>query len=342
MKTDNLDLDVGSLGTFFQTFPFTSKAELAEDQRLHPPYGSILTCPVERYTRFTMTSATTGPPIRWLDTPESWAWMVENKARVYQAAGITSDDRGFFPFSFGPFLGFWVAFEAAVFMQCLCFPGGGLSSLARLQMIMDQEITFLCCTPTYAIRLGEVAREEGIDFSLSKVRSIFTGGEPGGSVSAIYTRIESLWPGARVYDHHGMTETGSASYACPARRGIAHIVESAYIAEVIDPDSCEPVSAGTVGELVLTNLGRLGSPLIRYRTGDLVKPESVGRCACGSDELALDGGILGRLDDMVVVRGVNMYPLAVDRVVRDLDAVDIVPTDFLPRFEMKAKRWVWG
>lgn len=390
LEAAGVDVNIESLEAFFQTFPFTSKAELIEDQMAHPPYGTTLTYPVENYTRFTLTSGTTGLPIRWLDTPESWAWMVENKAKVYQAAGVTSDDRGFFPFSFGPFLGFWVAFEAALFLKCLCFPGGGLSSLARLQMILDQEITFLCCTPTYAIRLGEVARAETMDLASSKVRAIFVGGEPGGSTLAIYSRIEALWPGARVYDHHGMTETGSVGYACSVRRGVTHIVEPSYIAEVIDPESCEPVAVGTTGELVLTSLGRLGSPLIRYRTGDLVKPEPRGPCACGSYELALDGGILGRLDDMVVIRGVNMYPLAVDKVIGGFDEVaeyrveireergmsemslqvepvstceqtqeladqvqralkdafnlnmpvSIVPTDHLPRFEMKAKRWI--
>jgi phenylacetate-CoA ligase len=224
LEAAGVDVNVESLEAFFQVFPFTSKAELVEDQLAHPPYGTTLTYPVEKYTRFTLTSATTGSPIRWLDTPESWAWMVENKAKVYQAAGITSEDRGFFPFSFGPFLGFWIAYEAALFLKCLCFQGGGLSSLARLQMILDQEITFLCCTPTYAIRLGEVARSEGMDLASSKMRAIFVGGEPGGSAPAVYSRIEPLWPGARVYDHHGMTETGSVSYACPVRRGVAHVV----------------------------------------------------------------------------------------------------------------------
>jgi phenylacetate-CoA ligase len=295
--------------------PFTLKQELGEDQLAHPPYGSNLTYPLERYTRFSQTSATTGKPLRWLDTPESWDWMLANWARVYQAASVTARDRIFFAFSFGPFLGFWTAFESAARMGCLCIPGGGMRSAARLRTILDTGVTVLCCTPTYAIRLAEVAREEKIDVAHSQVRSIIVAGEAGGSIPATRAYIERLWPGARVVDHHGMTEVGPVSYGCPQRPEVLHVIESAYIAEVMDTD------ASGAGELVLTNLGRLGSPLLRYRTGDLVRPGAEGRCACGSYELALAGGILGRTDDMVTVRGVNVYPSAVEDIVRSCQGV---------------------
>ena len=307
---------IASLEQFYERVPFTQKHELIEDQRAHPPYGSNLTFPLDHYTRFCQTSATTGKPLRWLDTPESWAWMLDNWRQVFRAAGVTSSDAIFFAFSFGPFLGFWLAFEQATRMGCLAIPGGGMRSSARLRTIIDTGATVLCCTPTYAIRLGEVAAEENIDLAAAKVRTILVAGEPGGSIAGTRAHIEKLWRGARVVDHHGMTEVGPVSYGCRAKPGVLHVIESAYIAEVIDPESGLALGAGSTGELVLTNLGRIGSPLLRFRTGDLVQRAAGSVCACGSHELALEGGILGRTDDMVVVRGVNVYPSAVEDILR--------------------------
>lgn len=316
LRQVGLSAEVPTLEAFRSSMPFTHKAELVEDQRRHPPYGSNLTYGLDRYTRFSRTSATTGKPMVWLDTPESWQWMLDNWDRVFAAAGVSSRDRVFFAFSFGPFLGFWTAFEAASKRGCLCIPGGGMSSLARLEAILENEVSVLCCTPTYALRLGEVAAEEGLDLSRGSVRTILVAGEPGGSIGATVAAIERLWPNGRVVDHHGMTETGPVSYGCPREPHRLHVMESAYIAEVVDPRKHRPVAPGEIGELVLTTLGRTGSPLLRYRTGDLVRPSRSQPSGCGSCELGLEGGILGRSDDMVVVRGVNLYPGAVESVIR--------------------------
>jgi phenylacetate-CoA ligase len=296
--------------------PFTRKQDLIADQMECPPYGSNLTYPHSHYTRFSQTSATTGNPMRWLDTPESWDWMLGNWRRVFEAAAVSARDRIYFAFSFGPFLGFWTAFDAAARMGCLCIPGGGMRSSARVRQILDMSATVLCCTPTYAIRLAEKAGEEEIDLSASRVRTIITAGEPGGSIAGTRKHISDLWQGANVVDQHGMTEIGPVSYGCPSRPGVLHIIEASFIVEVIDPESGEAVPRGIVGELVLTNLGRVGSPLLRYRTGDMVQAAAADGCACGTSDLALIGGILGRTDDMVVVRGVNVYPSAVDDVLR--------------------------
>ncbi len=311
-----LSSEIPSLDAFRAFMPFTQKAELVEDQRRHPPYGSNLTYGLDRYSRFSRTSATTGKPMHWLDTPESWQWMLDNWDRVFAAAGVSSRDRVFFAFSFGPFLGFWTAFDSAARRGCLCIPGGGMSSLARLEAILENGVTVLCCTPTYALRLGEVAAETGLDLKRGSVRTILVAGEPGGSIGATVAAIERLWPQARVVDHHGMTETGPVSYGCPRELHRLHVMEPAFLAEVIDPGDHRPVASGEIGELVLTTLGRTGSPLLRYRTGDLVRPSRSQPCACGSWELGLEGGILGRSDDMVVVRGVNLYPGALEAVIR--------------------------
>jgi phenylacetate-CoA ligase len=303
---------------FRANVPFTDKRELIEDQNAHPPFGSNLTFPLTHYTRFSQTNGTTGQPLRWVDTPESWDWMCGNWGQVFRAGGVGADDRIFFAFSFGPFLGFWVAFDAAARMGAIAIPGGGMRSAARLRTILDCGATVLCCTPTYAIRLAETAVEEGIDLSGSKIRRVVVAGEPGGSIKATQARIEELWRGARVVDHHGMTEVGPVSYACPKRQRVLHVIESSYIAEVIDPVSGEPARHG---ELVLTNLGRTGSPLIRYRTGDIVERGEDGRCECGALDMSLEGGILARTDDMVVVRGVNLYPSAIEEILRSCQGV---------------------
>ena len=287
-----ISAEVESLGDFIQRCPYTTKQELTVDHVVHPPFGTNLSFPLEQYSRFHQTSGTSGRPITWLDTPESWAWMVQNWKEVFRAAGITAADRIYFPFSFGPFIGFWMAFEAAAQMGCLCFPGGGLSTAARLRAILDYGVTAVCCTPTYAIRLIEVAVEERIIMDRSKVKNLILAGEPGASIPAVRRRLQELWKGARPFDHHGMTEVGAVTYECPKRPGVLHVMEDAYLAETVHPVTGEPLEPGQIGELVLTTLGRTGSPLLRYRTGDLVKRDP-------------DGAInfLGRFDSQVKIRG---------------------------------------
>jgi phenylacetate-CoA ligase len=385
LRDSGLAADVASLEEFCRRCPFTTKAEIAADQHAHPPFGTNLTFPVEAYTRCHQTSGTSGAPLRWLDTPESWAWMIGNWEQVHRAGGVTKADRIFFAFSFGPFLGFWTAFESAQRIGSLVFSGGGMSSAARVRAILDLRATVVCCTPTYAIHLAEVAAQEQLDLTKSAVRLLSVAGEPGGSIPAVRERLQQLWPGARIHDHHGMTEVGPVSFEDPTIPCSLRVIESSYLAEVMDPQTLQPVADGAVGELVLTTLGRTGSPLLRYRTGDLVKP----RVADDGEFLLLEGGILGRADDMIVVRGVNVYPSAVDEIVRGLAGiaeyrvrvlnaaalaelrVEIEPqtghdgkmlaatlerrfstalalrvpvaavaAGALPRFEMKARRWV--
>ncbi len=310
-----VDERIASLEEFSARHPFTTKADLVADQTANPPYGTNFTYPRERYTHFCQTSGTTAQPLVILDTAESWDWMLGNWARIYRAGGLSAGDRIYFAFSFGPFLGFWTAFEAAARCGFLCIPGGGLSSAARLRALIQHKANVLCCTPTYALHLAEVAAQEGIDLATSKVRKIFVAGESGGSVASVRTRIREAWKGASVLDHYGMTEVGPVAFQNGGEEGVLHVIEDSYFAEIVDPQTGAPIPAGQVGELVLTTLGRDACPLFRYRTGDLVQriPEAPG--------FTLAGGIIGRVDDMVVVRGVNIYPSAVDAVVRGIAGV---------------------
>jgi phenylacetate-CoA ligase len=303
----------------FRRLPFTTKQEIAEDQERAPPYGTNLTYPLERYTRFHQTSGTTGrSPIRWLDTPESWDWWARCWGHVYRGAGVGPGDRIFYAFSFGPFIGFWAAYEGARTVGALTLPGGGMSTEQRVHAMLDMQATVLCCTPTYALRLAETALELGLDFRDSALRATVHAGEPGASIPAVCARIERAF-GARCHDHTGMTELGATGFTCEQQAG-PHLIESEFVFEVIEPSTGERVPAGQRGELVATNLGRPGMPLIRYRTGDLVELDDA-PCACGRRSARLHGGILGRADDMVIVRGMNVFPSAIEGVLREFAEV---------------------
>src|SRR5256714_14481234 len=170
----------------FERLPFTTKAELMADQQAHPPFGTNLTFPIDRYSRLHQTSGTSGTtPLRWLDPAESWDWWTRIWAEdVYRSAGVRADDRVFFAFSFGPFIGFWSAFGGADRLGALVIPGGAMTTEQRLRTLIELRATVLCSTPTYAIRLAEAAQAAGIDLAASDIRITVHAGEPGASVPA--------------------------------------------------------------------------------------------------------------------------------------------------------------
>ena len=300
----------------FARLPVTRKAELVEDQAAHGPFGTNVTYALERYVRVHQTSGTSGTPLRWLDTQASWDWWARCWGFVLAAAGVTAADRVYVPFSFGLFIGFWAGFEGARALGALAIPGGGQDSITRLASMEALGATVLVCTPSYALHLMETAAERGIDLGKLPMRLTVHAGEPGAGIPAVRARIEGGW-GARAFDHAGMTEVGAYGYECAEQAGL-HVNESEFSAEVIDPARG---AAAAEGELVLTNLGRVGSPVVRYRTGDRVRVAAT-PCGCGRSFMRLEGGILGRLDDMLIVRGVNVFPSAVEAVVRRFSAVD--------------------
>jgi phenylacetate-CoA ligase len=295
--------------------PFTQKQELAEDQMAHPPFGSNLSYPLEKYIRVHSTSGTMGRPMRWLDTRESWDWWARCWGAVYHAAGLGLSDRMFYAFSFGPFIGFWSAWAGSEALGMMTISGGAQDSRQRLLNLIELGATGLCCTPSYALRLAEIAHKEGIHLHDSSVRCIIVAGEPGGSIPGTKARIEEAW-GAKLYDHTGATEVGAHGFTCVAQSGV-HLNEGEFLVEVIDPQTLEPADEG---ELVLTNLGRVGSPVIRYRTGDQVRLNRA-VCECGRTFVRMEGGILGRIDQMLIVRGVNIFPSAIETIVRSYPEV---------------------
>ena len=298
-----------------KSLPFTRKSELVKDQENHPPYGTNLTFPLERYIHLHQTSGTTGKPLRWLDTPESWDWWARCWGAVYCAAGVTAADRIFFAFSFGPFIGFWAAWAGSKKIGALAISGGAQNSYQRLRNLIELQATVLCCTPSYALHLSEVARKENIDLKKSAVRTIIVAGEPGGSVPGTKTRIEEAW-GARLFDHTGATEIGAHGMTCLEQCGV-HLNEGEFLIEVIDPLTSKPADEG---ELIITNLDRIGSPVLRYRTGDHVRINR-DACECGRTFVRMEGGIIGRIDQMLIIRGVNVFPSALESIARSFPHV---------------------
>jgi phenylacetate-CoA ligase len=323
----------------FHKLPFTTKDELVEDQQNHPPFGTDLTFTQERYLRIHQTSGTTGKPMYWLDTEESWEWWAECWKVVFDAAGVRAGDRIFFAFSFGPFIGFWAGWEGARKVGALVISGGAQSTAQRLQSIVDYGATVLVCTPTYALHMASEAKKAGVDLAEdSAIKITIHAGEPGASIPSTKKLIEESW-GARCYDHAGATEVGAFGFECQSQPGGIHVNEDEFIAEVIDPVTRQPVEPGAEGELVITNLGRLGSPVIRYRTGDLVRP-SLQPCPCGRPFILLQGGVLGRADDMIVIRGVNVFPAAIENVMREFPEIEEFRVETFERQAMRGLKLI--
>jgi phenylacetate-CoA ligase len=304
-------IGLGSAPALAQLPPL-EKQDLVLDQQRNPPFGTNLTYPLEHYTRLHQTSGTTGPPLRVLDTAEDWAWWRSLFASTLSVTGVAAGDRVALAFSFGPHVQFWAAMEGLQEVGAMAIPLGGMTSAQRLRTIAEVEATALMCTPTYALRLFEVALEERLEHALASVQRVICTGEPGASLPAVRLRIEEGFD-ARCYDHAGLTEVGPFGYPCAEGDGL-HLYDDEFVCEILDAD-LRPVEPGQRGELVLTPLRRTGFPVLRYRTGDVVV-RADRRCPGGHEERWLPGGIVGRTDDMVVIRGMNVYPSSIEEAVR--------------------------
>ncbi len=302
----------------FANLPLLRKQDLIDES----DYAANLTFQPNQYSRFHRTSGTTGRPLAVIDTSQDWQWWMEAWQYVLDSGRITSDDRVLMAFSFGPFVGFWSAFDATVERGCLVIPTGAMNTEARLDLIQSSKATILFCTPSYALHMAQVAEAKSINLSGTAVEKMIVAGEPGGSVPEIRNRIESKW-GASVVDHAGATEVGPWGFADSEGTGL-FVNESQFYPEFLDIESDERLqsdstaSEGKVCQLVLTTIGRLGCPVLRYVTGDLVRPT----WSKDSPFVFCDGGVLGRADDMMIIRGVNVFPTSVEKILRGFDEVD--------------------
>ena len=298
-----------------QKVPFTIKEELRQSQEKYPPFGDFLCISPEEGVRVFQTTGTTGIPVRSLLSKKDWyVHYYEQFMYFMYGYGITKADVMFVPFNYGLYLAWWglqAAFEQA---GVLVIPGGGQNSEDRTKNILEWKPSVICGTPTYILFLGDVAKKMGVDLSKTPVRIVITGGEPGAQVPSTKKQIETSW-GAKNYDDVGSTEISNFGFECIAQQG-THVVESMFLAEVIDPGTGKSLDPGQEGELVLTNLCCESMPLIRWRMGDMVKFD-VKKCDCGRTFLRLDGGVFGRADDMFQFGGVNIFPSAIENFVRE-------------------------
>ncbi|MHB8619212.1 MAG: phenylacetate--CoA ligase family protein [Chloroflexota bacterium] len=303
--------------------PFLTRQEWLEEQKLHPLYGETLTTREDHAIRYHSTSGTSGAtPLRVLDGTKDWQWIAEMWALGFWAFGVRPSDTVYFAFSYGSFIGFWGAHYGCEKIGALTIASGGQTTEGRVKQIQELGVTTVCATPTYILRLQQVAREMGVDLRETRVDKVIVSGEPAGSIPAVKRMIEEVW-GAKSADTAGMTEIGSIMiFECSHQPGGAHIIEDHFIEEVIEPGSDRALDYGQKGERVVTSFGRGFIPLIRYRTGDLVEKIPYSACSCGRTYDIYRGGIIGRVDDMKLVRGTNVFPSAVEAIIREHEEVD--------------------
>jgi phenylacetate-CoA ligase len=322
-KYEKAKIDISAIRTMddINQLPFTDKKDFENDQLSSPLYGTTLTEPLENYVQYHQTTGTTGKPLKMLDTKESWEWRARCACYILAAAGVTRKDTVLMAFNFGPYTAFWVLYEGAYRTGCLVIPTGGWTTEQRLSCIYENQVSVVVGTPTYILRLAAVAREQGLDPRGSGVHTLILSGERGATDPFLRTKICGAWD-ANCFDYVGLTEVGTWGFQCDQSESAIHINEAEFIAEVIDPQSGKNIPPGEEGELVLTNLGRSCNPAIRFRTHDMVKVQQ-GRCPCGRVFRLLDGGILGRQDEMVKIRGINIFPSSIGLVIeRHLDPGD--------------------
>jgi phenylacetate-CoA ligase len=295
--------------------PFTVKDELRQSQEKSPPYGDFHCISPEEGVRVFQTTGTTGIPVRSLLSKKDWLEVYYDQFMYFMYGyGITKVDTIFIPFNYGLYLAWWGIHSSFEQGGVLVIPGGGQSSEDRIKNILEWRPTVVCGTPTYILFLGETAKKMGVDLSRTMVRIVITAGEPGAQVPSTKKMIETTW-GAKNYDDIGSTEISNFGFECVAQKG-THVIESMFLAEVIDPKTGKNLNPGQEGELVLSNLCCESMPLIRWRMGDIVKFD-VKQCDCGRTSLRLEGGIIGRADDMFQFGGVNVFPSAIENFVRE-------------------------
>jgi len=281
------------------------------------PYGDILSVPLEQVTDYRQTSGTTGQPVYQADTWQDWEFSTEAYCYAMYAQGYRPQDRIFVPFGYNIFIAFWAYHYAGEKIGCEVIPGGVLNTEARILKMQELKATAMGATPTYVLGMAETARGMGIDPPKDLfIRKITVAGEPGGSIPATRKRMEDAW-GAKVYDQVGSTEIGHWGWECRYQAGL-HVNEGFFLVEIEDVNTGESIDEpGRKGKMVVTTLNRMAQPCIRFDVKDLIQ-WSARKCECGRTYRLLDGGIMGRSDDITKVKGVLLSPMAIEEVVRDI------------------------
>ena len=313
---------IESLEDYTDRFPILTREDIMAAEAVNSPFGTLPAIDPRYATRYHQTSGSTGqPPVRTFDTARDWVWCSDMWATGLYGMGIRSDDRAAVAFGYGLFIGFWGLHYALEKIGCQTIATGSFDSEKRIQLLMDQDITVVASTPTYAMRLALTAKRMGVDLAKdTPVRIVVTSGEPRPD-STKHAIAEAF--GAFVGDTAGMTEAATIfMFECVEEPGGAHIIETDYIEEVLNPETKRPVGYGERGVRVMTSLGREGICMLRYWTNDLVVKLPYTECHCGRTWDIYQAGIQGRHDDMRKIRGVWFVPSMVEDVVRAFPEVD--------------------
>lgn len=297
--------------------PKVEKGMLREVQQRPPfPYGDILAVPLEEVTAFRQTSGTTGTPVYQADSWQDWEWWSECWAYILYAQGYRATDRVFIPFGYNIFVAFWAGHYAAEKIGCEVVPGGVLDTQARILKMQELRCTAFMATPTYVLGMADVARNKlGIDPRELGIKRITCAGEPGASIPTTKRRMEEAW-GCPVYDHIGATEIGAWSYECAFQPGGLHVNEAFFLVEIEDMETGELIEEpGREGKMIITAFDRLAKPCIRFDSKDVIRWADY-ECECGRTFRLIDGGVIGRADDITKVKGVLLAPTAIEEVVR--------------------------
>jgi len=294
-------------------FPFIEKKLIRERQEAVPPWGDLTAVPERDIVYISASSGSTGMPTASPFTAQDFDDWIDYEARQFWSSGLRPDDRYCHSLNFSLFIGGPCVLGAQK-LGALTIHAGTVPSERLLTIIRQFQATAIWTTPSYAWYLGETAIKEGIDLRKDlAIKRILVAGEPGGSIPETRNRIEELW-GASVYDYYGLSDIfGSCAGMCEEKDGL-HWAEDHILVEVLDPETGLPVKEGDRGELVLTTLKKRARPMIRFRTGDIVNFTSE-PCRCGRTAQRMLG-VSGRLDDMLIIKGVNIFPSDVETIVR--------------------------
>jgi len=293
------------------------------------PYGDMLAVPLTDVTEFRQTSGTTGTPVYQADTWQDWEWWAESWAYILYSQGYRNTDRIFIPFGYNIFVAFWAGHYAAEKVGCEVVPGGVLDTEARIMKMKELKCNGFMATPTYVLGMADTARKIGIDPKSIGIQKITCAGEPGASIPTTKARIEEAW-GAKVYDHIGATEIGAWSYMCADQPPGLHVNEALFLVEIEDVDTGEIITQpGKNGKMIITAFDRMAKPCIRFDSKDVIRWADY-TCTCGRTFRIIDGGVVGRADDITKVKGVLLAPTAIEEVVRSFkelsDEYEVVVT----------------
>jgi phenylacetate-CoA ligase len=304
----------------FERVPVVTKEELRLAQAAHPPFGDYLCIPETEIIRVHGTSGTTGRPTAFGIGRDDWRTIANAHARVMWSMGIRPGDTVFIGSVFSLYMGSWAALLGAERIGAAAFPfGAGVAgqTLRAVNWMTQMKPAAFYGTPSYALRLAEVAEEHGVDPRDFGVRVLFFSGEPGASIPSIRRQIESLY-GGKVFDSGSMAEMTpwTSLGETSAQAGMLCWQDIVYT-EVVDPESRARMPFGGEGTPVYTHLERTSQPMIRLLSGDLTRWEA-GPSPCGRTYPILPRGIYGRIDDQFTIRGENVYPSAISEIVADL------------------------